>query len=59
MISKNLNLTIDEENEFIKSVENFLWNRRRNKYSFPFILILYSFIFATGLIENIFKLNFN
>jgi hypothetical protein len=54
---KDLNLTFNEEDELVKSVVNFLGHRRRNKFTFPLLISLYSFIFATGLTGNLCKLN--
>jgi neuromedin U receptor 1 len=59
ILPKGLNLTIDEEDELVKSVVNFLGHRRRNKFTFPLLISLYSFIFATGLTGNLCKLKFN
>ncbi|UJR24592.1 hypothetical protein I4U23_005967 [Adineta vaga] len=50
---KGFNLTFNEENELSKSVVNFLGHRRRNKFTFPLLISLYSFIFATGLTGNL------
>ena len=55
ILPKGLNLTIDEEDELLKSVVNFLGHRRRNKYVFPLLISLYSFVFATGVTGNLFK----
>jgi hypothetical protein len=59
ILPKGLNLTFEEEGELIKSVVNFLGHRRRNKFAFPLLISLYSFIFATGLTGNLCKLNSN
>jgi hypothetical protein len=53
ILPKGLNLTIDEEDELVKSVVNFLGHRRRDKFSFPLLISLYSFIFLTGLTGNL------
>ena len=49
ILPTGLNLTLDEEDELVKSVVNFLGHRRRDKFAFPLLITLYSFIFATGL----------
>jgi hypothetical protein len=49
----DFNLTLNEEDELVKSVINFLGHRRRNKFTFPLLISLYSFIFATGLTGNL------
>ncbi len=59
VLPKGVNLTSYEEDELIKSVVNFLGHRRRNKFAFPLLISLYSFIFATGLTGNLCKLNSN
>jgi hypothetical protein len=59
ILPKGVNLTFDEEDELIRSVVNFLGHRRRNKFAFPLLISLYSFIFATGLTGNLCKLNLN
>ncbi|UJR34229.1 hypothetical protein I4U23_021634 [Adineta vaga] len=53
VLPTGLNLTFDEEDELVKSVVNFLGHRRRDKFSFPILITLYSFIFATGLTGNL------
>lgn len=53
VLPKGLNLTLDEEDELVKSVVNFLGHRRRDKFAFPLLITLYSFIFATGLTGNL------
>jgi len=53
LLPKGLNLTLDEQDELVKSVVNFLGHRRRDKFSFPLLVTLYSFIFATGLTGNL------
>ncbi|CAF1340314.1 unnamed protein product, partial [Adineta ricciae] len=53
ILPKGLNLTYDEEDELDRSVVNFLGHRRRNKFAFPILISLYSFIFATGLTGNL------
>lgn len=58
ILPKGLNLTYDEEDELGKSVVNFLGHRRRNKFAFPILISLYSFIFATGLTGNLCKKRF-
>ncbi len=57
LLPKGLNLTLDEQDELVKSVVNFLGHRRRDKFSFPLLVTLYSFIFATGLTGNLCKLH--
>ncbi|CAF1456640.1 unnamed protein product [Adineta steineri] len=52
ILPKGFNLTIIEEDELSKSVVNFLGHRRRNKFTFPLLISLYSFIFGTGLAGN-------
>lgn len=58
LLPAGLNLTLDEQDELLKSVVNFLGHRRRDKFSFPLLITLYSFIFATGLTGNLCMLNF-
>ncbi|CAF0906550.1 unnamed protein product [Rotaria sordida] len=53
ILPKGFNLTFIEEDELGKSVVNFLGHRRRNKFAFPILMSLYSFIFATGLTGNL------
>ena len=53
LVPSGLNLTLDEEDELVKSVVNFLGHRRRDKFAFPLLISLYSFIFATGLTGNL------
>ncbi|CAF4344970.1 unnamed protein product [Rotaria sp. Silwood2] len=53
ILPTGLNLTIDEQDELVKSVVNFLGHRRRDKFAFPLLITLYSFIFATGLTGNL------
>ncbi|CAF1276624.1 unnamed protein product [Adineta steineri] len=53
VLPTGLNLTLDEEDELVKSVVNFLGHRRRDKFAFPLLITLYSFIFATGLTGNL------
>lgn len=55
LVPTGLNLTLDEEDELVKSVVNFLGHRRRDKFAFPLLISLYSFIFATGLTGNLCK----
>ena len=55
ILPTGLNLTFNEEDQLIKSVVNFLGHRRRNKFAFPLLISLYSFIFATGLAGNLCK----
>jgi hypothetical protein len=57
VLPTGLNLTLDEEDELVKSVVNFLGHRRRDKFAFPLLISLYSFIFATGLTGNLCMLN--
>jgi len=57
ILPTGLNLTFDEEDELVKSVVNFLGHRRRDKFAFPLLITLYSFIFATGLTGNLCMLN--
>jgi hypothetical protein len=52
---KGFNLTSNEEDELVKHVVNFLGHRRRNKFTFPLLISLYSFIFATGITGNLCK----
>jgi len=58
ILPTGLNLTIDEEDELVKSVVNFLGHRRRDKFAFPLLITLYSFIFASGLTGNLCMFNF-
>ncbi|CAF2644204.1 unnamed protein product [Rotaria sp. Silwood2] len=53
ILPTGLNLTLDEQDELVKSVVNFLGHRRRDKFAFPLLITLYSFIFATGLTGNL------
>ncbi|CAF2046721.1 unnamed protein product [Rotaria magnacalcarata] len=53
LLPTGFNLTLDEEDELVKSVVNFLGHRRRDKFAFPLLITLYSFIFATGLTGNL------
>ncbi|CAF1631315.1 unnamed protein product, partial [Adineta ricciae] len=53
VLPTGLNLTFEEEDELVKSVVNFLGHRRRDKFAFPLLITLYSFIFATGLTGNL------
>jgi hypothetical protein len=53
ILPTGFNLTFDEEDELVKSVVNFLGHRRRDKFAFPLLITLYSFIFATGLTGNL------
>ena len=55
---KGLNLTSIEKDELIRGVVNFLGHRRRDKFAFPLLITLYSFIFATGLTGNLCKFDF-
>ncbi len=57
LLPTGLNLTLYEEDELVKSVVNFLGHRRRDKFAFPLLITLYSFIFASGLTGNLCKLN--
>jgi hypothetical protein len=57
VLPTGLNLTFDEEDELVKSVVNFLGHRRRDKFAFPLLVTLYSFIFATGLTGNLCMFN--
>ena len=52
ILPSGVNLTSNEEEKLLRSVVNFLGHRRRNKYAFPLLIALYSFIFATGLLGN-------
>ncbi len=56
ILPTGLNLTFEEEDELVKSVVNFLGHRRRDKFAFPLLITLYSFIFATGLTGNLCKI---
>jgi hypothetical protein len=55
ILPKGLNLTFGEEDELSRSVVNFLGHRRRNRFAFPLLISLYSFIFATGVTGNFCK----
>ena len=55
ILPSGVNLTSNEEEKLLRSVVNFLGHRRRNKYAFPLLIALYSFIFATGLFGNFCK----
>ncbi|CAF0752791.1 unnamed protein product [Didymodactylos carnosus] len=52
VLPSSLNLTRDEQDELLRSVVNFLGHQRRDKFAFPLLVTLYSFIFATGLTGN-------
>lgn len=55
ILPKGLNLTLDEEDELSKSVVNFLGHQKRNRFTFPLLVSLYTFIFATGVTGNVCK----
>lgn len=55
IIPKDFNLTFDEEDQLVKNLVHFLGHRRRNKFVFPLLITLYSFVFTTGLTGNLCK----